>query len=203
MEIKTVSFDLAISLNEEKVKLVDFGKILIAKLKEIQDFKESKENKDGFLEIETDSFKILVTPIGIMGRLREKYSIDTLFVELEKLINLFTIVVTEINKEVSCGISIRIVYGGNFSSVFEKIIKKEELNVGEKKISVISALIDLKEKEEECPFNIVVKKDSVKINLAFCVGSASVCEKELCIMPEEIRIAEKVQKTKKIIDGLL
>lgn len=202
MELKTISLNLAIEFPEEKIKISDFIKELITKIREIKEFKVSKE-KEIILELESDSFKFLITPVGIMGRLKEKYSIDTVFIELEGLLNSITKVITDINKNASCGIDIRVIYRGDFSSIINKVISKDKMEIAKKKINITSFLIDLKEKDKECPFNIEMYSNEAMINIFFCVGSPKICKKELCIMPAEVRISEKVQIAKKVIEGLL
>lgn len=202
MELKSVSLDLAIEFPEEKVKIIEFTKKLINKVKSIRELKVSK-GKEIILELESDSFKFLVTPVGIMGRLKPKYSIDTIFIELEKLLNSMTEVITGINKNASCGIDVNVVYSGDFSSILGKVINKNEMEVNKKKIKIDSFLIDLKEKDDECPHNIEMYENEAAIKIRFCVGSPKICKKELCIMPKEVKIAEKVQMAKRVIEGLL
>ncbi|MBW2976012.1 hypothetical protein KY347_01045 [Candidatus Woesearchaeota archaeon] len=202
MELKSVSLDLAIEFPEKKVKLIEFSKKLIQKVKGIKELKISK-GKEIVLELESDSFKFLVTPLGIMGRLKPQHSLETLFIELERLLNSLTEVITNLVKNASCGIDIQVVYTNDFSSIIQKVISDSEMKVNKKKIRIPSFLIDLNEKENECPYNIKMYNHKAVIQIRFCVGSPKICEKNLCIMPKEVKISEKVQVAKKVIEGLL
>jgi len=172
---------------------------VIREMKETLDITKIEET-ESIAMIRAKNLEIGVGPIGLSVSTKGKIDERTLNI-LYELIRHFTTKIIEEFSESTCLIHLTLEYDGDFTKIMDKFVSTKEVKIKDETIKVEG--IDLNLSRYECPFGISVENDMAYITLEACVGSKSVCEKALAVPVGSLNLDAKINKARKIVEGML